>query len=122
MSTATERFRDGLKRFPSKQYAVTRHEPSTVVMGRRVAGAVSTFTVLALVMDVEGAQLERLPEGRRASRVVAIYSSTPLRTLADEQEADIIRIDDDDYEVQTARDLDGFCGITHALAARVTRT
>jgi hypothetical protein len=119
--STSERFRQGLERFPSKQYVVTRRAPSTVVLGRVVAGQVSTFTVRALVMEADGSQLARLPEGRRASRIVQVYSSTPLRTLADEQEADVIRIDDDDYEIQEVSDWDDFCGITHALAARVSR-
>lgn len=59
-------------------YTVTRRASSTLVMGRTVDGATSTFPITASVQPVSGRELRLVPEGMRADDARVIYTATRL--------------------------------------------
>ena len=60
-------------------YTVTRTAASTVLQGRQVAGAPSTFSIAASVQPYNGTVLRVLPEGIHTEDVRHVYTTTELR-------------------------------------------
>lgn len=53
--------------------------PDTLVNGKMVAGSSTTSTIQASVQPLRGQEMMLLPEARRTSQAVVIYTDTQLR-------------------------------------------
>jgi len=58
-----------------------------------------TSTILASVQPASGRDLEPLPEGRRSTRTVKVYTDAALRTARDGKQADTLIIDGEEFAV-----------------------
>jgi hypothetical protein len=108
-----------ISRLASGTFTVTR--PSgNYVQGRWVEGAAETLEILASVQPATPKELQRLPEGDRTKAVIAIWTTTELRTASSPPgaQADRVTYAGSTYEVQAveAWDLGGYW---KALASRV---
>lgn len=83
-------------------YTVTRTAAATWASGRATAGATSPITIDAVILPVTGKKLERLPEGMRNNDVIAIWTSTLLRTSegADSAFPDLVTYGGKSYQVE----------------------
>lgn len=81
-------------------YTVTRTAANSLLLGRKVAGASSTFPIVAVVQPYAGGRkLLPLPEGVRSEETVHVHTATALRTTDDAGEADSISIGGTVYRV-----------------------
>lgn len=101
-------------------YVVTRRAAATYVDGVAVPGVTSTFGVVAAVVPASGRDLLRLPEGRRSVETRAIYTAGPLLVgaRAGVNEADLVEIDGDAWEVQMVETWKAATGYVKAIAQR----
>lgn len=69
--------------------------------GRAIPQPAITFNISASVSPASGADLQRLPEGRRSDESVTVFTSTPLKIGGQSQpfEADVLTIDGRPWEV-----------------------
>jgi hypothetical protein len=108
-------------------YTVTRKAAPSLVKGKRVAGTTSALTIEALVHPVAGRELQRLPEGLRSREVISIFSKTELRTVQvvagaeTACEADSIRYQGRDYEIQVVEPWDETGGFFRYYASKLGR-
>lgn len=65
---------------PDGTYTVTRTVEASYSHGRAIAGASSTFPLVAGIEPVDGRTLMDLPEGQRGDEVIRIFTATPLLT------------------------------------------
>jgi hypothetical protein len=79
-------------------FIVTRKEPGTFVNGDWVEGDYIAFVIQASVQPVKGSEMEMLPEGRRNSQAVKIYTSTKLNTV-EEANPDLLQAFGSDFEI-----------------------
>lgn len=91
--------------FATGTYTVKRRAAATVDRhGIKVPGTVTTFTVIASASPVKGLDLLELPELRRTEETRAFFTATQL--LVGDQggayEADLVTIEGEDWEVQSA--------------------
>lgn len=101
-------------------YTVKRRGPTLFGSdGKADAPSVSTMTVKAMVHPASGEDLLRLPEGRRADRVVAAFTVEALRTAGAGAEADLIVVDGQDFEVQHVESWDSLGAFWRSVAMRV---
>lgn len=80
------------------QFTVSRPTGS-FVLGKWVAGSATTFTIWASVQPVSGMDLQLVPEGRRDSQAVKIYTSTLLQIGEGGTNADILTAFGDQFEI-----------------------
>lgn len=66
-------------------FTITRKSAGSYVNGKWVEGSTSTFTIQASVQPLRGEEIQLLPEGRRNSQAVRIYTDTQLYVKTDEQ-------------------------------------
>ena len=59
----------------------------------------TNITILASVQPASGADMEPLPEGRRNTRTVKLYTDTPLKTSSEGVQADRVIVSGVTYEV-----------------------
>lgn len=87
--------------FSTGSYAVTRTTARTIKNGRAVAGTTSTITITASVSPATGMDLNKLPEGRRTSGAIAVFTTTQLRIggVGDGFEADVVAANGSTWEV-----------------------
>lgn len=87
-----------------KNYTVKRRAAGTRNQGRWVEGAESDIVVVASAMPLRGAELQTLPEGKRAMQAIKIYSNTELQTVDEENgvSADVLIYRSERYEVTTS--------------------
>ena len=73
----------------------------TYVNGKLVAGATTTTTIEASVQPLKGQEMLLLPEARRTSQAVNIYTDTQLRlaNTAAGYNADIVSAFGSDFEI-----------------------
>ncbi len=85
-------------------YTVTRRAAGTYVHGIATPGTTSTLSITAAVVPERGRDLERLPQGRQTIETRAVYTPTLMLVgaQAGANEADLITIDGDLWEVQLA--------------------
>lgn len=81
-------------------FSVKRVVPGAYVNGFWVEGAESTFTIQASVQPLKGKEMEMLPEGRRNSQSVKIYTDTQLQTVASGNPDRLVAFGHD-FEIQT---------------------
>jgi hypothetical protein len=83
-------------------FVVTRRAAPTYVNGILVAGATSTFSIVARPRPSTGKDMERLPEGRR-SQETRVFETTARLLTADQggaNNADLITTADGVFEIQ----------------------
>lgn len=66
-----------------KTQTIKRTVPGSYVNGVYVEGAETTFTIQASVQPMSGEDIVSVPEGRRASDMVKLYTSTDLNSQGD---------------------------------------
>jgi len=89
-------------------YAVTRTPAGSYVNGVAVPGTPTTLQITAAIYQASGRDLERLPEGRRSVATIKVFTTTQLRTGAQQgqggtegqYQADRISYNGLQYEVQ----------------------
>ena len=72
-----------------KPFVITRKIPGAYINGIYHEGMENTFIINASVQPVRGDQMELLPEGRRSSQAIRIYTDTLLETV-DGENPDLI--------------------------------
>lgn len=99
--------------FSTGTYTRTRYAADTITNGVASRGAPSTASIVASVQPVTGADLQALPEGRRADEVKVAFSLSELRVK------DRLTIGGEPYEVDKVETWQAF-GETHyrALVSR----
>lgn len=85
--------------FATGTYTVTRTDVATVVDGRRVDGAQTTFDVVACVQPIDGRTLESLPEADRTSEMRLVFTEEELFARKPGFEPDSFEIDGEDWTV-----------------------
>jgi len=81
-------------------FVIRRKVAGTYVNGLWVEGGFTNITILASVQPLNGEQLEMLPEGRRTTQSVKIYTDTKLQTVTSAN-PDILLAFGDEFEVIT---------------------
>lgn len=99
-------------------YTVTRRSVS-YANGLPVYTVTETFSIYASIQPMDEEELQRAPEGVRASSGIALYvhpSSPALRTGKVGTISDVVRYRGVDYEVYRADTWDGLDPIPHLRA------
>lgn len=81
-----------------KKYSVKRLNPGSYINGFWQEGSETIMTIQASIQPIRGEELQMLPEGRRSSHSVRVYTDTALETV-DNENPDRIVIDDAEYEI-----------------------
>lgn len=79
-------------------FLVRRKGVGSFVNGEWVKGSDTVFTIQASVQPLKGLEMEMLPEGRRNSQSVRIYTSTKLNTV-EEANPDFLQAFGFDFEI-----------------------
>lgn len=97
-----------------------RRRTGSYVNGVWTTSPDSTISISASVQPAQPKDLETLPEGRRVSAAFRLYTSAVLQVGdAAGQQADIVEIDGDDYEIhQLAPWQNGLINHNRYLAVR----
>jgi len=82
-------------------FTVKRMAAGTWVKGKFTEGAVTSFSIMASVQPLKGKEIELLPEGRRQSQAVNIYTDTQLNTTTATTNPDILTAFGFDFEILT---------------------
>lgn len=82
-------------RFPQ---TIKRSAPGTYVNGVFVNGATTEISIQASIQPVTGEDMKTLPEGRRLSDYVKVYTDTLIQNVADGQQPDRILWRGHEYE------------------------
>lgn len=100
-------------------YTVTRVSAGTYTQGRHTPGAPTAFVIVASIQPATGRELRDLPEGQRGDEVIAIYTTTEIRTREPGGEPDVITYGGEPWTVIRVKRWESF-GAVHfeALAAR----
>jgi len=103
---------------------VVRWGKSRLVGGKAKASKQPPFKAVAAVQAVGGRERETLPEGRRQSYVIKLYTEIKLLIDDDQQKqrADLVRIDGEWFEVFQVERFKGI-GMDHyrSFAARLNQ-
>ena len=88
-------------RFSSSFTLKRKSTATTYVNGKAVPGSTATSTIVASIQPLSGQEMLLLPEARRTSQAVVIYTATPLRVANSVAglDADIITYSGSDYEI-----------------------
>ena len=79
-----------------------RFSGGTRTNGKWIKGSTTPLNIIAGVQPLKPAQMLMLPESRRrAGEVYRIYTDTQLYTTQSAENADIVTIDSEDFEVTT---------------------
>lgn len=81
--------------------AVSRTAAGTYTKGRFTAGTSSTFNIRASIQPASAEDVQTLPEGRRNSKVYAVYSDTQLYTVDGQAQPDLVTFFGETYEVMS---------------------
>jgi hypothetical protein len=82
----------------NKTFNVRRLGPGAYVNGFWQEGVPTVIQIQASVQPVRGDEMQTLPEGRRDSQAVKLYTSTKLQTV-DDDNPDILEAFDADFEI-----------------------
>lgn len=87
--------------FATGTYVVTRTARGTVSRGKVQQGAQTTISITAAVSPSSGADITRIPEGRRTNAAKTIFTKTQLLIggQGDANESDIVTIDGSQWEI-----------------------
>lgn len=105
-------------------YMVTRPEAPTLVAGRVVpATASAPFATTGSMQPLSGRDLQRLPEGDRATEQLWYFTTTRLQTAEVDtgQVADVVDVDGEAYEVQTVENWQASGNFFKARLSKVNR-
>lgn len=88
----------------ASSYTVTRTARGSTTRGKIDAGTTSTVTITASVSPANPTDLLRLPEGRRTTDAVRLFTTTALYNggQGSAYEADTVSIGGEDWEVTIA--------------------
>lgn len=91
-----------IRRMNGQPLTVTRRGAGVVTNGIVAEGPSSTLPIVAGVQPASGRDLQRLPEGRRSTATLVLYTVTPLLVgnAGAANEADVVTIDGEEWEVQ----------------------
>ncbi len=110
---------DLIDSFSTGTYQVTRRSAGTFVNGIATPGAESTFSIVAAVVPTPGKELLRLPELRRSIETKTVYTATTLTVgVQGGNDADLILLDGEQWEVQVSGQWPGNSGFSVALVQR----
>lgn len=82
-----------------RPFVVTRFNPGSYVNGAWAEGTSSQITISASVQPVAGIDLELLPEGRRTSMSVKIYTDVALQTATSTTNPDVLHAFGHEFEI-----------------------
>lgn len=88
-----------------KQYTIIRRSPGSYVDGYWVEGAETNIAIKASVQPLKVSEIEALPEGKRSSAAIKIYSDSKLLPAKQATEttaatsADLLQYDDSIWEI-----------------------
>ena len=101
-------------------YTITRRVAGSYVNGIYVPGATSTFTIIAAIVPATGRDLLRLPEGRRSveTRILFTTSTMLVGAQAGTNDADLVTVDGDVWEVQQSEAWKAATGYCRAIIQR----
>lgn len=105
-------------------YSVTRPTTPTLVSGRVVQGVASVpFSTAGSIQPLSGRDLQRLPEGDRATEQFWYFTSTRLQTAdaASGQVADVVDVGGESFEVQSVEDWSASGSFYRARISKVNR-
>ncbi len=105
-------------------YMVTRPLAPTLTQGRVVPGAAQTpFATSGSMQPLSGRDLQRLPEGDRATEQLWYYTKATLLTsdVATGRVADLVNVGGVSYEVQTVEDWSASGNYYRARLSKVNR-
>lgn len=105
-------------------YSVSRSSVGTLTNGVVVPDpSPTTLSIEAAIQPASGRQLQRLPEGKRNSESIGIWTTTALRTadVAAGVEADVVTYKGAQYQVENVRDWMDSGGFYECVALRVGR-
>lgn len=105
--------------FPTGSYVVTRTARGTTTLGRYTPGATSTFEIVANVQDVDGDELQDLPEGRRGVDTRVVFTIADLIAQGPDNDGDVITIDGEPWVVVRVRRARVFARRCRAYAQRL---
>lgn len=101
-------------------YQVTRKAASTYVDGKAVAGASTTFEIVASIQPVSGREILQFAESERTREMRAVYTETELFTRSSTNEPDKVSINGETFEVMRVEFWEAFGGVhSRAFVARV---
>lgn len=83
-----------------KLVLIRRKTGGNYVNGHWQEGPDSAFFINASVQPVKGKEMESLPEGRRNTQTIKLYTNTQLQTVNDEN-PDIVEIFGSSFEITT---------------------
>lgn len=98
--------------FATGTYTVTRYETETYTKGRRVEGASSTFSIVAVVVPMSGRVLNALATAQETEETRRLATTTELRARTPESAPDMIEIDGEEWQV-TKVERSQHWGATH---------
>jgi len=101
---------------------VSRFEPGYYNEdGRFVAASPITFDIRASVQPARPDEIQRLPEGRRTSATIAVYSKAELKTANAPQgnQPDLLSYRKESFQVESVEDWFELGGYYKALAVKV---
>ena len=79
-------------------FVIRRKEPGNYVDGKWQEGQQLAFIINASIQPLKGKEMEMLPEGRRHTQSIRIYTNTKLNTVNDAN-PDIIEAFGDSFEI-----------------------
>lgn len=82
----------------------------------------SNISVQAMVAPLAGRDLQRLPEGLRASETRHVYTTVELRGKAPGQRPDLVVIDGIDWQVEVVEDFSALGNYWRSTVRKVGRT
>lgn len=85
-----------------KSVTVTRQAAGAYVDGVWTPGGDATLTIQASVQPSSDQDMQRLPEGRRITGAVTLYTNDTLKLALGDQQADRIALASGTYEVEVS--------------------
>ena len=100
---------------------VTRYTDGGYTKGRYTAGSSSTFDMAAVVQPLRGRAIEEVPENRRTSENIVIWSQVVLNVAEAPggPQADRVTYEGESYEVHTQRKWSTLGGFYRAIANKI---
>lgn len=105
--------------FPTGTYTVTRTARGTTALGRYTPGATSTFTIVADVQDVDGDELQDLPEGARGADTRVVFTTSNLISQGPDEDGDVVAIDGELWRVVRVKRARVFANRCRAYVQRL---
>lgn len=115
---------DPLDCLVNERVKITRFGKAVLIGGQHKASKQKPFYIAASVQNLSGLEKETLPEGRRQSYVLKLYTKERLVESDDQaaQRADIVQVESEEFEVFQVEKHRGL-GLDHykTLVARLNK-